>query len=314
MRASRTPPAPFARLSLFDGAELLHGDLRDIVGHEARMVGLHVLAAHRTWGIALGLTASIDPGGTIVTIAEGAAFTRRGDVLAVATVSIPAPTIATPGVARPTFDLVLRASDTRDTHCVRTIACDGIELVVPRVELHWSVAHPVAGSAPLLGDDVRLGDDIPIARFVRQPDGTLVGPDGSERRVVRGFVRPHVAFGQTRAGELTWSDGQADIWVHIDTSEAGFSTTPVYIATIAGVTTSAALVGPWLHVEHATASGFIARLVGAAVPPQPGPLQRGFIRAAARTATIAWTGIESSHACSTRLLSIALFAAFGGTT
>ena len=313
MSARRTPPPPFARLSLFDGVELLDGDLRDCVGHEARMLGLHVLAAHRTWGIALGLTASIDPSGTIVTIAEGAAFTRSGDVLALTTISIPAPTIATPGIARRTFDLLLRASDTRRESCVRTITCDGIEVTVPRVELRWSLAHTLKGGTSLLGDDVRLGDDIPIARFVRELNGTLTGPDGSERRVVRGLVRPHIAAGQTRAGELTWSDGQADIWVHIDTSAGGFSTTPVYLAAIAGVTASASLVGPWLHVEQVTPSGFIARLVGGASPPQPIPLLRASLHASAHNATIAWTGIESAHACSKRLLSAALIAEFGGT-
>jgi len=313
MSAARTPPTPFARLSFFDGVELRRGDLHDVVGHEARMLGLHVLAAHRTWGIALGLAASLDPSSTIVTVAEGAAFTSTGDVLAMATSSIAAPTTATPGIAQPTFDLLMRAAPLGAPGCVRERTCDGVPPVVPRVELRWSLAQSLAGGATLLGDDVRLGADVPIARFVRRADGTLAGPDGSERRVVRGLVRPHVAFGQSSADELTWNDGTADIWVHIDASTSGFNTTPVYFASLGGVAASAPLVGPWLHVESAAPTGFIARLVAGTSPAQPAAAQHTLLRSAARSATIAWMGVEPTRACSSRLLSSLLDAALGGS-
>jgi len=312
MTAARTPPPPFERLGFFEGAEMLRRDLRDVVGHEARMLALHVLAAHRTWGIAVGLTASLDPSGTIVTVAEGAAFDRAGDVLSLATSSISAPTIATPGIARPTFDLLLRAVPFSSASCARDHACDGLSPAMPRVELRWSLAHTLATGQALLGDHTQLGIDIPIARFVRQPDGSLIGPDGSERRVVRGLVRPHIASGQAAAGSFAWSDGPADIWVHVDTSASGFGTTPVYIATLGGVAASAPMVGPWLHVEDATVSGFIARLVAGASPIQPAATLHTLLRSAARSATIAWMGVESTRACATRLLSSVTSASLGG--
>ena len=313
MIATRTPPPPFERLGFFEGAELLHHDLRDVVGHEARMLALHVLAAHRTWGIAVGLDASLDPSSTIVTVSEGAAFDRDGVVVSLATTSIAAPTLATPAVAQPTFYLLLRAVPSSSASCVRDYVCDGLTPAVPRVELRWSLASTLPSGQLFFGDDVQLGVDIPIASFVRQPGGTLTAQSGSERRVVRGLFRPHFASGLAAAGSFAWSDGPADIWVHVDTSACGFSTTPVYIATLGGVAASAPLVGPWLHVEDATAKGFIARLVAGASPIQPAATLHTLLRSAAHAASITWMGAESTRACATRLLSSVVAASLGGS-
>jgi hypothetical protein len=312
MTATRTPPPPFERLGFFDGAELLHRDLHDVVGHESRMLALHVLAAHHTWGIAVGLDASLDPSSTIVTVSEGAAFDRDGVVVSLATTSIGAPTLATP-IANPTFHLLLRAVSSATVSCVRGYVCDGLLPVAPRVELRWSLGHTLPSGQVLLGDDVQVGIDIPIASFVRQPGGTLTAQSGSERRVVRGLFRPHIASGFVAAGSFAWSDGPTDIWTHVDTSASGFSTTPVYIATLGGVAASAPMVGPWLHVEEASPQGFIARLVAGALPNQPAAGLHTLLRSAARSATITWTGAESTRACAIRLLPSVFAASLGGS-
>lgn len=298
MTIARRPPPPLARVAFFDGVPLAHGDLRDVVAHEARMLALHVLGAHRTWGIAIGLAATLDAARRAVHVSSGAAFTRTGEVLAIAATNVPAPIEPTPGEPRPTFDLLLRAAPPAPAACTRSLACDGAALPVPRVELRWVRAHTLASGATLLGDDVAPGTDIPITRAVREPDGRLTGPDGSERRLVRGLVRPHVASGVTRVGQLDWTVGTIDVSASVDTSAGGFGTVPVYQATLGGVAAGAgALVGPWLHVEQATARSFTAHLVAGASPAQPMSAILEQLLGSVRTATISWIGVETTHGC-----------------
>ena len=280
------------RLRWFDGSALTERDLADAVAFESRMLELHVQGVHRTWGVAHGLTITSSNDAREVIVAPGFAYTCRGEALVIAELARTAPpATATAGV----YDLLLVPPVPADAEaCERPVTCTG-DAIVQRASLRWerAASAPAAGPPPL-GDGVRLGREVPLSRFQRLASGVLLGPDMSQRRVARGLVRPHVAFGVTRPNELAWQLGPTELLATVDTSGAGFSTRPFYFATLGSAVWPAGVVGPFIALGQATVSSFQVQVrfgrpgAPTSLEPLVGPV---------RSAPLSWAGVEPVLGC-----------------
>jgi hypothetical protein len=294
----RKHPVPTPRrVSWFDGSKLAHRDLADAVAHEARMLDLHVRTVHDTWGIADGLAVSLDAGARTVRVSAGSAYTCRGEsIVLTAAVTIAAPPASVAGTV---FDLELVPVVPADGCTTPPTDCGG-EFVFPHATLRWT---SVATGASATHCACSTSDAVHLARFTRLAGGTLGGPDLSRRRSVRALRRPHIATGVAGAGSLNWKQGTAHLVATIDTSAAGFTSTPTYFASITSVVPwQGAIVGPFLSIGQATRTRFDVHLMLAAKPPA---LVMMFAEVPLIEALeITWTGIESTSGCSDGLASL----------
>jgi hypothetical protein len=294
----KSPSPLLERIAWFEGAALRRRDLDSSILHDSRMTGLHVAAVHRTWGVALGLAPVLSNDGRDVALSPGVAYTCRGDPLVVpGLIRIRGPIATSPQATALAFDLILGPPRPSDAEaCERLVTCGGD----PAVE-HASVRWELAGAAtvvppPRLSAAVRLGDDVPLGRFVRQPNGSLTGPDTRERRVARGLVRPHVAGGTVRGSEITWGVGSVS-GATIDTASGGFSTQPLYFAWLVGGTPwPAGLIGPFIRVANPSATSFrieahFAHRPDVFLPPI------GLLVPKLNDATVVWIGVEPTGGC-----------------
>ncbi len=265
------------RLQYVDGALLLKADLASGVAQEARRTALHVRGLHDTWGVASGLRAHWNAATRRVDVDPGAAFDCRGYVVTLpSAVALPVPDTLGTGVALATFDLVL------NDHGVR-----------------WEPTGSSLGS-PGFGSGVRVGSDVPLARFVRVGPGMLAGPDYSVRKTARPSSRPYVRSGVTAPGELTWSVGSAYLRALVDTTDAQFSTTPYYLAQVLGPPAlPPALLGLFVSLGWFTAQRFVARVYGVLATGQPAATVLANLSAVASDFRVAWVGIEPQLGCST---------------
>lgn len=286
-------PAPLSRISWVDGSRLTRRDLADAIEHEARLLALHVVTMHRTWGVAIGLRASIGSDLRSVRLSAGSAYTARGETVVVREgMSIVAPT-----GAGTTFDLLLSAEAAENSGCEREPVCTGATRTRAPI-VRWSAAS----SDGFLGSDVRLGMEVPIVRVTRAANGTLSGVEYSERRTATSLARPHVVSGIARPGQLAWKQGAADLYATVDTDAAGFTGTPTYVASVGNTPAwPRTLVGPLVGIEQQMPTRFTVRLVfGAAagfsvlLPP---------LLAHARSIALAWTGVEGTSGCPPTLAS-----------
>jgi hypothetical protein len=289
------PRALPQRIAWFEGSRLARRDLADAVEHEARMLELHVRTVHDTWGIAFGLTTALGKDLRSVVVQPGLAYTCKGaSVFVITPTTIPAPL---PSIAGTVFDLLLIKAR-QLTNCESpALDCDYSRIPL-RATLAWSVVGANQKCACQVPDDA-----VHLGRFTRSVTGTLGGPDTSLRRGVRGLVRPHVASGITRSGTLTWNGGTADLIAQVDTSAGGFTTTPVYLASIDTPTTwPKGLVAPLVNVSSSTPTTFTLHLTFAAQPPAFAPIFA--MMDEINALTFSWVGVESAIGCTDALILI----------
>ncbi len=285
----RRPRAVPERIEWYEGSRLTRRDLADAIEHEARMLELHVRAVHDTHGVAFGLGVALAAGAKAVVVQPGLAYGCRGaSVLLHAATTIDAPPASVSGTR---FDLVLVAAQQTGACARPELDCTGAR-VPAHASLRWRSAEDDAHCSCDVPDDA-----IELGRFVRSAAGTLAGPDNARRRTVRGLVRPHVASGVTAPGALTWTQGSSDLVASIDTSAAGFTTTPIYLVGISSLTSwQGGLVAPFVSVGQATPTRFNVHVSIAAKPPA---LVLLFAQLdLAKELSIAWTGVESAVGCS----------------
>ena len=298
------PPRPPQRVAWFEGAPLERRDLRDAIAHEARMLDLHVSATHRTWGVALGYTIASSDDRRQIVVAPGLAYTCRGEALVLAQgVRLDAPRSA-PGVNGPqAFDLVVAPAPPSESRpCELIVACDGVR-PVRRIGLRWEFAGVVGPGAldPPLAAGIRLGEDVPIARFFRFADGLLGLPDYAVRRIARWLTRPHVAFGVAGAGELAWQVQGHRLVATVDTSAHGFTTIPRYFVSLSSSPAiGGSTVGAFVHVEAANATWLRAGLAFAA-RPQNAPTLAALL-ASSDAVRLMWVGVEMARGCPPSLI------------
>ncbi len=292
-----------SRLEFADGAALLARDLDDLTGYEAQLLGLHVRGVHDTSGVAEGLRFSIDASGRQVTVSPGAAYNPCGDVIAIhRSVTIPGPRRPVLGGAA-RFVLMLGAPTSElSWPCERPARCTGERGVIRVPTLHWVPAvtkGSTPAGAPAHSGAVRSDMDIPLGSVVRRTDGTLTDLSYDDRRSVRPLSRPHIGNGAVAAGGLTWSAAAFPLRAWIDTRTAGFSTTPVYFASLSPIPElPTTLIGPFVSIEFPSATGFSLRLLFADRPAQSATAISELVTSRLSNVQVRWTGVESAHGCS----------------
>jgi hypothetical protein len=299
---------PFDRVTFRDGQPLTARDLRDAHRRRARLRRLHLRYLHGTWGIALGFQVRRSTDGRAVEVGPGYAIDPIWrDILLADGVRVPAPAA---GAA--VLTARYREDEPRDERAGLEAVCHG-EGLDPRHErpaFAWRSAR-----------DVRFGVEVPLVRVV-VANGVIQGSLGLRvRRYARALVRPHIGAGSTEPGRTAWRPWTAQhvvlgLEVTVDTTEAGFTSTPCYFAQLRGdVTASPRLVVPELspvrHLAHrsaatgappssptvavgfvaaATPTGFTYRVPLAQLPPLGVPLSRA--QALRRGWSVEWLGVE----------------------
>jgi hypothetical protein len=208
--------AAINRVRFAQGQRLFAADVNDAVTSELRRQELHVVAAHRTWGIALGLRVVAGPAG--VAILPGVAYDAFGHAIVLTRVV----STALPHDLKSETQLGLVIS-----------FADGCE-PLPRF------ARPA---------EVRPGLDVPLARFALA-QGVLGTPDLTARKGTSPVGAPRIASGY-KSVTVTIAPPDAVFSSTVDTSVAGFRTTPSYIVTPAIATSALASIpamGPFVSI------------------------------------------------------------------
>lgn len=268
-------PVEVERVLHFPG-ELLRGrDLRAQVGSDAERMWWHQRAVHDVVGAIAGLGVRSDGGGNVI-ISPGIGYDPRGHEVVLSTeASIPAPTDK-----RHAYALVLHAC-----------ACGPARPAWVRI------------------DCLERCNGVPIARWMRGVLGLWPGS-------ARPLARPRFASGATLPGSTAWEPWLAlerrtrafGLEVAIDTTAAGFTGRPVYLAWLQwpGIASQDPRIATLsLGLQHAgdeTPDGFTFRVVvvALAVGAQRLFRQIGHGRANAAIVTwartqrlsVAWVGIE----------------------
>jgi hypothetical protein len=268
-----------SRVRYFQGQNLRARDLQDEDAYEARMRGMHIRALHNTWGVALGFEVRINDDGDALLVGPGIAYDCRGrEVVSGRSLAIepPAPPPGSP-VDTWWYDLLIRHHDLQALLAGRNPAesCPGtgIRPTEERPAWRWSFAgradEPAPSTAPGPAADVRLGEEIPLARARVTAERRVAALDFSQRRNAQGLVRPHITGEQVlalarplAASILCWT-------TQIDTTAGGFSQTPFYQVRLAEYPPLAqllgqsdeplwlrAVLGPFLSVHAPTRRGF----------------------------------------------------------
>jgi hypothetical protein len=109
---------------------------------------------------------------------------------------------------------------------------------------------------------------------------------------------PYMGSGIVPASSLDWIAAAFGLWAVIDTSAAGFASTPNYVAELVGdVAADADLIGPFLHLFAPQPDRVTVRLFFADRQGRPiRPLLRDVVQRFT-TAAIAWIGAESQRGC-----------------
>lgn len=243
------------------GQRLRADDLADAAGGGRRIQELHVVAAHGTWGTALGLDVRAGPLG--VRVSPGLAYDAYGRALILEQTSIVAVPDALSGMSE-AADLVLSWSE----------CAPELRLVVPA--------------------DTRAGLDVELARIWLE-EGAPGDPDLSYRRCVRSLAAPRVGSGSATL-EVTLTGANAVYDFIVDTSNARFQSTPEYTIT-PSFDTAVALVrdlragamGPYVSIRDPARSSFTVevRMERSQIADIP----------AAFTVGVDWLGVESPPTC-----------------
>jgi len=315
----------YQRLSHHTGELLTARDLQDDVTYDARMRGLHVRALHGVWGIALGFEVLAAGDGKSVIVTQGMAYDCSGREI-VLSQTIPVDLDKPPRNSTASawwFDLLIRYDAKLGDAPIYD--CSGSTRNVVRENPMWRWSY--AGEAPTpfieplgFADDVRLGEEIPLARVRVTNLGTATDFDMTVRRVARSLARPHIAAGQVRAGSVPIEGSPLHWQAWIDTTSGGFnSVNPYYVASLSehpllGSTsgfvdiarglqekTKNELLGPFTRIEAATRTGFridvqMATATETALQTMPGimRLSKGFTLPVA----VNWLGTEPNGGCS----------------
>jgi hypothetical protein len=266
----------------YQGQLLATQDLRDDVDYEARMRGLHVRALHDVWGIALGYEIIPAISRKSISVTQGMAYDCSGrEIVMSATLPLEVPQAPRASNAQAWwFDLLIRYEDRvePESGCLVKQTCSEFAPNLARKQLTWRWSYAGDAPAPNLkpsgfADDVRLGEEIPLARVRVTNQGEFAELDLTVRRAARALARPHISGGLVRQGSTT-IEGSVWHWTsRIDTTSGGFSSSsPIYFASF--------LDHPWLS----PGSGF-ALNINALTPDQQRHLLGPFITISAPSRT-----------------------------
>lgn len=301
------------RINYFDGQLLRADDLQADSGYEAWLRGMHVRAVHQTWGIALGFELTLVGGQ--VRIAPGIAYDCHGrEIMSARPITVAAPQLPEGPAPGHYFDLVISYDEGLAAEPAGATLC--FEPGRPPFEegplWRWRYAGPMAfalAPAPTDHGSVRLGEEIPLGRFLLTRRAGLGEPDGSVRRSVQAQVRPYIANGQAQLTPI-FNYWYGNYFLTIDTSAAGFNQTPYYFAglsshpligsrtnfTIEEAATIRNTFGPFLSIRDADRDGFTLDVRFA--NPLVGSTGSGsYASLLAEQFSVKWVGIEMTRGC-----------------
>ncbi len=283
------------RLRYRQGQSLRSQDFNDQAEIDAQYRWWHNRALHQAFGVAQGLEYRQD--GDRVVVGTGIAVDCFGRELVL-------PEDISIDIPQNVRVSLLLLAQYRES-CLREDGlhgCGAPFLEEPRpgtLELTWKAEN-----------QVRVQDGVPIARL---PLGRTAGPVlESARRLARPLSRPRVASGATIPGGTLWERWAIPqrkyigIQVRVDTSAAGFISTPCYFVQLHARHWEAALkptkdgnpVVTFEHIDQASASGFIYRVFIASVQ-RGGDIIQANLDAGRFIATvepyICWIGVVSGE-------------------
>ncbi len=310
MRAPRDLQIPFDRVTYRDGQLLASRDLQDDVHANQRLRALHTRYLHATWGIALGFEITGAANDTTVRVGPGYATDDQGRELVLAEtldIAVPETDLAAMFVLVMTYqaDAQFRPRPEVDAVCLSA----GLNPRTERPLITWRTP-----------DNIQFGPDVPLATaFVRA--GALLSPPGLQvRRYAVRQIRPHIGFATITPGFQTQAEASRVI-VEVDTSEAGFTTTPTYVVRFDFDPTSR--VGqiilpllPFGFIETASATGFryVIPIRRTILNPQfephllnPQIATRAIARPPAPSITMSWVGFEPVSGCEPHINPLLIF-------
>jgi len=278
------------RIRFVAGARLASRDLRAEAAAQSRARQLHVRRVHDTWGIALGY--AVGAVGRWLVVGPGIAYDCRGhELIRSRTVALVPPVPRAGGEAW--FDLALRRLDDADLRGPETLCASGR---AERAGMTWTFAGPAVAGAPSppVSSALRLGEAVPLAR-VRVGSGDIRELSLTERRAARSAAGARVASG---TAELVLpADGSLHSTQTIDTSGAGFQAPPAYFASVSvagasvhGALHQSGLLGPFLSVANAGATGFELTVRFAT-------WESTWMDETEPAVGIDWIGVEPIHGC-----------------
>jgi hypothetical protein len=231
------PNEPAARVRHYQGQRLSAGDLQAEYDNQARLRNLHVIALHDTWGIALGFDVKIDVSRNSLIVGPGVAYDCWGRELVLSRsreISVPWPANAYSEQVGE-FDLVMSYDPDISQREAR------LECIPCPTNGEWLGTERPAFAWHRPGT-THLGLELPLIGGLspRPMSGGPVVPDYTVRRYTRPMTRPHMATGITppdqrwnllrqlvRGGQVTLG-----FTTNVDTSMAGFLSTPHYLANL----------------------------------------------------------------------------------
>lgn len=274
-------PIQIDRQQYWSGQVLSSSDASREIAAAEQLRWWHTRALHGAAGVVCGLEVTLDD--AVVTVRPGLAFDGYGREVFLPRTA----TIALPDQDEAWLTLA-QGGDEGEPQ----VACDRLS---GAAAIAWSGVN-----------DIERCRAVPLARWQKHRPGELVVPRARPRR----HARPRVAAGATLAG-TRWapveSGGRAiGVETVIDTSAAGFTTTPCYFArpdlsseraTVTGAD-DAITRAAWLlmiglsHVTDATATSFRVRAIVPDRTIRTGPVEAPLL-ALFRTAVIVrWIAVE----------------------
>jgi len=259
MITPRDIAAPLERITWRDGQLLASRDLRDDSSFDARLRHLHIHYLHRTWGVVDGLQAGA-AGHAAVVVSPGYALDTDGhELLVPAARRVPAPANV---ITKTTMYLVISLG-TPGSACGSTIPdlstlCPGVRNPVPiqQGELAWKTVN-----------QVRPGRDVLLARALIANGRLASGVDTSIRRQAATMTEPRIWSDTTLPGQTGWTDGAKaplqELQAVIDTGEAGFLSTPAYLARLSGTSQPAS---GFISSASATSFTYVLRPLTELIP------------------------------------------------
>jgi hypothetical protein len=248
------------------------------MAYEAMLRRLHLRGLHDTWGVALGLRLARGKDGKAALVTPGMAYDCLGRELLLADgFALQAPTrpAGNAGAAL-AYDLTVRYVDiVKDGP-----SSDGADYCPPLpnrgLAFRWALAGPTNHPASsLLAQGIRLGEEVPLGRFILDPNNMLSSPDYRFRRTARPLLRPHLAMNsvlpswqilQGQGGAQPSLQQSATFTATIGTVDAGFSQDTHYFVrllpsdSLASLLATGTLLGPLTAVSAPSSTGFSVRV------------------------------------------------------
>lgn len=265
---------------------LLAADLNADMAYEAMLRRLHLRGLHDTWGVALGLRLARGKDGKAALVTPGMAYDCLGRELLLADgFALQAPTRPSgyAGAAL-AFDLTVRYADiVKDSP-----SSSGAGICPPPpnrgLAFRWALAGPTNHPASaLLAQGIRLGEEVPLGRFILDPNNMLSSPDYRFRRTARPLLRPHLAMNSVlpswqilegQAGAQPSLQQSATFTAVIGTADGGFSQDTHYFVrllpsdSLASLLAAGTLLGPLTSVSAPSSTGFSVRVSFGLLPAE----------------------------------------------